>query len=173
MRVRLHRTDYTARDPQISYNDELPQQYQVSTANYIPQVLYTPLESNHYSKGVTHALKVVSLTLQSNGYSLQSVGYSPGVLNPPYTGNSLEWWLLFIFNSVAFSVVIVGYTSELAFTNAEPMIPSRYICYSNPGAYQSGHHICNNGVAAAVSSILVCMMLLNFDVFIPCLDKMF
>ena len=77
-----------------------------------------------------------------------------------------------MFISQAFSVVIVGYTSELAFTNAEPMIPSRYICYSNPGAYQSGHHICNNGVAAAVSSILVCMMLLNFDVFIPCLDKM-
>ena len=24
-----------------------------------------------------------------------------GVLNPPYTGNSSEWWLLFIFNSVA------------------------------------------------------------------------
>ena len=23
-----------------------------------------------------------------------------GVLNPPYTGNSSEWWLLFIFNSV-------------------------------------------------------------------------
>ena len=22
-----------------------------------------------------------------------------GVLNPPYTGNSSEWWLLFIFNS--------------------------------------------------------------------------
>ena len=42
----------------------------------------------------------MSLTLQSDGYSLQSVGYSPGVLNPPYTGNSLEWWLFFIFNSV-------------------------------------------------------------------------
>ena len=28
------------------------------------------------------------------------LGYSPGVLNPPYTKNSLEWWLLFIFNSI-------------------------------------------------------------------------
>ena len=27
--------------------------------------------------GVTHALKVVSLTLQSNGYSFQCVSYSP------------------------------------------------------------------------------------------------
>ena len=48
----------------------------------------TPLESNHYSKRVTRVLKVVSLTLQSNGYSLQSVGNSPRVLNPPYTGKS-------------------------------------------------------------------------------------
>ena len=32
--------------------------------------------------------------------TLQSVGYSPGGLNPPYTGNSVEWWLLFIIKSV-------------------------------------------------------------------------
>ena len=44
----------------------------------------------------------MSRTLQSNGYSLQSVGYSPGVLNPPYTRNALEWLLLFIFNSAVF-----------------------------------------------------------------------
>ena len=29
-----------------------------------------------------------------------------GVLNPPYTGNSSEWWLLFIFNSVVESILI-------------------------------------------------------------------
>ena len=34
-------------------------------------------------------------------YSLHSVSYYPGVLNPLYRGNSLESWLLLIFNSVS------------------------------------------------------------------------
>ena len=50
---------------------------------------------------IAHHLEVDTLILQANkvllqfcqcqstnGYSLQSVGYSPRVLNPPYTGNS-------------------------------------------------------------------------------------
>jgi len=71
----------------------------------------------------------------------------------------------------AFSVIIAAYTTELSFTSAEPIIPSRLICYANGGAEKSDHRVCSNGIAAAISSILVSMMLLMFDAFIPCLDK--
>ena len=43
---------------------------------------------------------MVSLTLQSNGYSLQSVGYSPWGVKSSLHWELSEWWLLFIFNSV-------------------------------------------------------------------------
>ena len=42
---------------------------------------------------------VVSLTLQSNGYSLQSVGYSPWGVKSSLHWELSECWLLFIFNS--------------------------------------------------------------------------
>jgi len=47
---------------------------------------------------IVYTLKVVSFTLFRVMVTLfrAGFGYSPGVLNPPYTGNSLEWWLLFI-----------------------------------------------------------------------------
>jgi len=84
----------------------------------------------------------------------------------------------FYFNiSQMFSIVIAAYISELTFTSTYPTTPLRTpsassVCYDNPAAAQSGHRICLNGVAASVSSILVCMMLLTFDAFIPCLNKM-
>ena len=72
----------------------------------------------------------------------------------------------------AFSVVIAGFISEAAFTSSDPIVPSAIICYNNGGAFKSGHRICHNGLAAAIASILVCMMLLIFDAFVPCLNRM-
>ena len=42
----------------------------------------------------------MSLTLQSNSYSLQSVGYSPWDVKSSLHWELSEWWLLYIFNSV-------------------------------------------------------------------------
>ena len=69
-------------------------------------------------------------------------------------------------------MVIVGFTSELLFSKESDLNFATVICYANSGAEKSDHRICHNGIAAAVSSILVCMMLLIFDTFIPCLNKM-
>ena len=55
---------------------------------------------------------MVSFTLWSTGSSLQSVGYSPGVLNPTYAGNSLEWWLLFIFNNVGVATIVWSFAAH-------------------------------------------------------------
>ena len=49
----------------------------------------------------------MSLTLQSNGYSLQSVGYSPWGVKSSLHWELSEWWLLFIFNSGLYSGVRV------------------------------------------------------------------
>ena len=73
--------------------------------------------------------------------------------------------------SQGFSIVIAAYTAELVGTRADPIVPSTVICFGNQYK-ESAHRVCKNGIAAAISSILVCMMLLMFDVFIPCLDKM-
>jgi len=72
----------------------------------------------------------------------------------------------------AFSIIIAAYTTELNFTSADPIIPSRAICYLNGWADQSGHRVCSNGIATAISSIiLVSMTLLIFDAFIPCVNR--
>ena len=70
-----------------------------------------------------------------------------------------------------FSIIVAAYISELRFTTANAIYPSTAICYDNPAAEHSDYRICHNGIAAAVSSILVCMVLLILDLFIPCLDK--
>jgi len=59
----------------------------------------------------------------------------------------------------------------VSFTQTKEIVPSRLICYANGGAEKSSHRVCSNGIAAAISSILVSMMLLMFDAFVPCLDK--
>ena len=78
-----------------------------------------------------------------------------------------------------FCVVIAAYTTEIAAYTTEITFPSTdnagavyAICYANPKAEHSGHRICHSLMAAAISSIMVCMVLMIFDVFIPCLDKM-
>jgi len=71
----------------------------------------------------------------------------------------------------AFSIIIAAYTTELLFTDSDPLSPSVAICYLNDAAQKSDHRICHNGIAAAVSSILICMMLLTFDTIIPCLNR--
>ena len=71
--------------------------------------------------------------------------------------------------SQAFSIVIASFTVELTYTNTDrDLCVSQVICYGNPHTLSSGHRICHNGIAAAVSSILACMILLLFDVFVPC-----
>ena len=80
-------------------------------------------------------------------------------------------WVMCYFILQAFSIIIAAYTTELGFTSSEPILPSAAICYVNYAALKSDHRICHNGVAAAVSSILICMMLLTFDAIIPCLNR--
>jgi len=84
--------------------------------------------------------------------------------------------IIFIWFLQAFSIVIVSYTVELTYVqptnNDFDIVASNLICYENPHTMSSGHRICHNGVAAAVSSILVCIILLIIDAFIPCVhDK--
>ena len=73
-----------------------------------------------------------------------------------------------------FSVVIATYISEISFGNVytKTNLGVYMICYANPNAVDSSYRICNSLVGAAISSIMVCMMLMIFDVFIPCVDKM-
>ena len=80
-------------------------------------------------------------------------------------------WVMCYFILQAFSIIIAAYTTEVGFTNSDPIFPSTAICYHNGRAQNSGYRICHNGVAAAVSSILICMMLLTFDTIIPCLNR--
>jgi len=71
----------------------------------------------------------------------------------------------------AFSIIIAAYTTEVLFTRSDPIFPSAEVCYLNDAAQKSDYRICHNGIAVAVSSILICMMLLTFDTIIPCLNK--
>ena len=74
-------------------------------------------------------------------------------------------------------VAVAAYTTEITYSipNAD-RLSSAYaagvICYANPKAEDSGHRICHGLMGAAISSIMVCMMLMIFDVFIPCVDTM-
>ena len=70
-----------------------------------------------------------------------------------------------------FSIIIAAYTTEITFATSNPDSAVGTICYDNPAAEDSGHRICHSLVAAAISSILICMVLMIFDVFIPCVDK--
>ena len=66
-----------------------------------------------------------------------------------------------------FCVVIAAYTTEITFQSTHK---ASSVCFTNPGAEKSDARICHSLMGVAISSILVCMVLMIFDVFIPCLD---
>ena len=72
-------------------------------------------------------------------------------------------------------VTVAAYTTEITYSNAD-RLSSAYaagvICYHNPNAKDSGHRICHGLMGAAISSIMVCMVLMIIDVFIPCVNTM-
>ena len=67
-------------------------------------------------------------------------------------------------------VAVSAYTTEIRFPRTESALAANLICYGNPKALTSGPRICNSLMGTAISSIMVCMMLMIFDVFIPCVD---
>ena len=69
-----------------------------------------------------------------------------------------------------FCVVIAAYTTEIIVPRTDSATAADIICYNNPKAETSGPRICNSLMGVAISSIMVCMVLMIFDVFIPCVD---
>ena len=79
-------------------------------------------------------------------------------------------WLLIYLQ--LFCVIIAAYTTEITYGNTDTDSAIANICYHNPKTEDSGHRICHSLVGVAISSILVSMVLMIFDVFIPCVDSM-
>ena len=71
-----------------------------------------------------------------------------------------------------FCVVIAAFTAEITYGETDVDYATYGICYYNPKAIHSGHRICFSLLASAISSIMVCMVLMILDVFIPCVEKM-
>ena len=69
-----------------------------------------------------------------------------------------------------FCVVIAAYTTEISSQTTDSAYAASHVCYSNPKAEISGGRICHSLIGVAISSILVCMVLMIFDVFIPCVN---
>ena len=71
---------------------------------------------------------------------------------------------------------VAAYRVELfsALTSTSPMddeVPKNVCTYTNTGDDYRGDRICNNAVAAAVSSVIVATVLMIIDLLIPCIDK--
>ena len=69
-----------------------------------------------------------------------------------------------------FCVVIAAYTTEITFPTTDSDEVASDICNYNPKGVASGPRVCHSLMGVAISSILVCMILMIFDVFIPCVD---
>ena len=69
-----------------------------------------------------------------------------------------------------FCVTVAAYTTEITTPSTHSAGAVYLICYGNPKAETSGHRICHSLMATAISSIMVCMMLMIIDLFIPCVD---
>ena len=71
-----------------------------------------------------------------------------------------------------FCILIAAFSTEVVFgvTNTDVDMRVYPICYENPKAVHSGHRICHSLFGTAISSILVSMILMIFDVLIPCVD---
>ena len=78
--------------------------------------------------------------------------------------NKIPFYLQF------FCVVIAAYTIEITFQSTDGAYAASLVCYRNPKADKSGFRICLSLMGVAISSILVCMVLMIFDVFIPCVN---
>ena len=76
-----------------------------------------------------------------------------------------------LLNLQFFCVVIAAYTTEITFPRTSSAYAASLVCYSrNWKAEKSGPRICHSLMGVAISSILVSMVLMIFDVFIPCVD---
>ena len=71
-----------------------------------------------------------------------------------------------------FCIVIAAFTAEITYGQTDVHYATSRICYYNPKAIHSSHRICFSLLASAISSIMVCMVLMILDVFIPCVEKM-
>ena len=71
-----------------------------------------------------------------------------------------------------FCVVIIALTIEITNGFSSVDKAARPICYDNPRAKLSGNRICHSSYAAAISSIMLCVVWMIFDAIIPCVDKM-
>ena len=78
--------------------------------------------------------------------------------------NKIPFYLQF------FCVVIAAYTTEITYPRTGSAYAAHFVCYHNPKADKSGFRICLSLMGVAISSILVCMVLMIFDVFIPCVN---
>ena len=81
-------------------------------------------------------------------------------------------YLRYVLHLQVCSVIIIAYTTEITYGHTNSDKAAFLICYNNPRARNGDHRVCHSLMAAAVASILVSMMLMNFDVFIPCINKM-
>ena len=79
--------------------------------------------------------------------------------------------LCFLICLQFFCVVIAAYTTEIRFGYTTSAQAAYGVCVANPEAATSGIRVCHSLLGVAISSILVCMVLMIFDVFIPCVDK--
>ena len=75
-----------------------------------------------------------------------------------------------LLNLQFFCVIIAAYTTEITFARTDSASAARSICYDNPKDQTSSPRICHSLMGVAVSSILVCMVLMILDVFIPCVN---
>ena len=69
-------------------------------------------------------------------------------------------------------IVIAACTTEFIYGRTRVDIAATRICYEHPKVKHGDVRICHGLMAGAISSILVAMFLMNFDVFIPCMGKM-
>ena len=72
-----------------------------------------------------------------------------------------------------FCIVIAAYTTEISiytFQSTNSAYAAHLICYDNPKAETSGFRVCLSLMGVAISSILVCLVLMILDVFIPCVN---
>ena len=89
-----------------------------------------------------------------------------------YIMDELHTFMLFKFHVQLFCIVIAAFTADIRFGNTDVDHVAEKICYGNPRAKISGGRICLSLVATAITSIIICVVLMIFDVLIPCVDKM-
>ena len=69
-----------------------------------------------------------------------------------------------------FCLVIAAYTTEITFRRTDSVKAAYDVCNFYPNTATTNQHACLNLMSVAISSILVCMVLMILDVFIPCVN---